>query len=220
MFRNWRDHWYQIGAILFGMLAFDMIFWGGSLDQLTTFMVASFMALLAHQWDEYEYPGGAPLVINAVMYGERNGYDRFPGNMKSMFLVNVPAAYTLYFLGILFSDTVWLGLTIMYFGFFQLIGHGLIMNVKGKTLYNPGLATSIFLFTPLGIAYICYVEAQKIVQTVDYIYAGLGFIAAVIFTLVIPIRSCMDRNSPYAMPIADLNKFNMIEKLKAKGMIE
>lgn len=221
MFKFYRDNWYYVGSIIFAALAFFMGFWGHSiLSPLQIILVYNFMALLAHQFEEYAMPGGAGLIINAVMYGERKNYERFPGNKLSMFLVNVPGAYIFYIAAIIFPDAIWYGLGVMFFGFFQLLGHGLVMNIRGRTFYNPGLITTLALFIPIGIHYICYVIDHNLITGTDYIYAAGTFILSVILILVLPIRSLMDRNSPYPMPAEEMSKFNMLQKLKDKGLVD
>lgn len=220
MFLWYRNHWFHVGAAVFAALAFVMGFWSYRLSTLQTILIYSYMALLAHQFEEYALPGGAPLVINALMYGERKRYDRYPGNKLSMLLVNTVGAYTFYLAAVLFPGTIWLGLAVAYFGFFQLLGHGLIMNIKGRTLYNPGLVTAIVFLVPMGLYYLHYVSSHGLTSGRDYAYGALGFLGAIVFTLVLPIRLCMDRNSPYPLSQEDMSRFHMLEKMKAKGQVD
>ena len=94
------------------------------------------------------------------------------------------------------------------------------MNVRGRTLYNPGLATSIFLFGPIGVYYIGYLIQHDLVRPSDYAYGAAAFIAAVFLILVVPIRLLMDRNSPFPMSDKDMARFEMLEKVKAKGLVD
>ncbi|MDK7341050.1 HXXEE domain-containing protein, partial [Pauljensenia sp. UMB0018B] len=70
--------------------------------------------------------------------------DCFPGNTQSIMLVNT-IAWLLYIASIAFPQAYWLGLGVMFFSLTQLLGHGFQMNIKLKTWYNPGLATTVFL---------------------------------------------------------------------------
>lgn len=149
-------NWYNVGAVLFVVLGFWMTFWGRGLDQLTVILVASLMALFAHQFEEYRLPGGAPIIINIATYGEKQLYDRYPGNTLSMVVVNT-TAWVVYAAAIAFPNAIWLGLAIMFFGFTQVLGHGIQMNIKTKGWYNPGMATSLLLFLPIGGYYIAHV---------------------------------------------------------------
>lgn len=220
MFKFYRDNWHNIGAVLFVALAFFVGFWEDLVSPLQRILIFNFMALLAHQFEEYGWPGGAGLVINGAMYGERTAYDRYPGNKLSMTLVNTAAAYPFYILPILFPGAVWLGLAVMFFGFFQIVGHGITMNLRARTLYNPGLATTLFLFIPIGLYYIHYVHQHQLVTGMDYLYGALTFVASILVILVLPIRSLMNRDSPYPMSTEEMSKFNMLGKLKRKGLID
>ncbi|MGN1382318.1 MAG: hypothetical protein ACI4W2_05805, partial [Eubacterium sp.] len=66
-----RNHWYQLGLIIFIVLAFWALFHGEQPDLTQKLLLASLMALPLHQFEEYELPGGGPLVINKVFWGEK-----------------------------------------------------------------------------------------------------------------------------------------------------
>ena len=84
-----RRNWYYVGGVVFTALAFIMGFWGnGDFSRIEVILIYSFMALLAHQFEEYALPGGAPLVLNAAFYGEKKDYDRYSGNQLNGMLVN------------------------------------------------------------------------------------------------------------------------------------
>lgn len=134
-------------------LSFFMVFYGSLFGQIQRTLIANLMTLAIHQFEEYVLPGGAPLIINAAMYGEKKLYDRYPGNKQSCMLVNI-LAYPFFILPILFPDLIWLGLAQIYFGLFQVVGHGGVMNIKSKGWYNSGLATAVLLHLPIGIRYI------------------------------------------------------------------
>lgn len=220
MMSFYRDHWQNVGAFIFVLLTVYLVLWGQGLNTVETLLVLSFMALLAHQFEEYTLPGGAGLVINAVMYGERKDYDRYPGNKQSCMIVNTFAAYPFYIIAFYFSEYIWLGLAVIFFGLFQLIGHGLVMNIKGRTWYNPGLATTLFMFVPIGVYFIYYVNMKGLISAEDYLYAFFTFLSAIFIILFLPIRILMDRNSPYPMTVKEMSKFNMLYKVKRKGIID
>lgn len=60
---------------------------------------------------------------------------------------------------------IWLGLGQVLFGLIgQVIVHGVIMNRKLKTLYNPGLVAVVLGHVPLGILYLMEVVGQGTAQ--------------------------------------------------------
>jgi hypothetical protein len=212
-----RDNWYNIGAAMFVALAFFMGFWGDQFSRIQVILIFSYMALLVHQYEEYALPGGAPAVLNRVFYGEKKDYDRFPGNKQSCLLINA-LAYPFYIVPIFFPNLIWWGLATMFFGFFQFIGHGIIMNLRGRTWYNPGLAAVIFLHIPIGIYYIVYVQQHGLATWLDYVLGLVGFIAAYVIIVIMPVRSLSGRDTPYPFSAEEINRFNVIGKLKAKGI--
>ena len=220
MIKFLRNYWYYLTSVVFLVLAFYTGFW--RVDRLTrveVILMYSFMALLAHQFEEYVFPGGAPTVLNVAFYGETTNYDRFPGNKQNGLVVNL-SAYPFYIAAILLPDLIWLGLATMYFGFFQTLGHGVFMNVRGKTLYNPGMATAVLLHLPIGIYYIVYVTAHHTVGEGDYLYGFFGFAAATVLIVILPVQGLKDRNSPYPFSREELNgHLGMLEKYRANGVL-
>ncbi|RNM43697.1 HXXEE domain-containing protein, partial [Staphylococcus aureus] len=90
-----------------------MGFWGHEqLSQIQIILMYSMIALSIHQFEEYVFPGGAPLVINKATYGEMKDYTRYPGNTLSVSIVNI-SAYIFYILAIIFPQFIWLGLATM-----------------------------------------------------------------------------------------------------------
>lgn len=218
MIRFYRDNWYKITGIVFCVLAFIMGFWGQDLRPLQVILIYNFMALLAHQFEEYVLPGGAPVVLNAAFYGEKKDYDRYPGNKQSCMLVNT-LAYPFYLLSIFNQDIVWLGLATMIFGFMQVIGHGITMNIRGKTWYNPGMATAICLHLPIGIYYLQYIHHYNLVSGYDYLYAFLTFVLSVLVIIILPVQLLKDRKTPYPMSEEEIARFNMVAKYQSNGVL-
>jgi len=219
MFAWYARNWYNVGAVLFAGLAFWMIFWGGaSLDRLSVILVASLMALFCHQFEEYRLPGGAPIIINIATYDELVLYDRYPGNTLSMVVVNT-TAWVIYAAAIMFPGAIWLGLATMYFGFLQVLGHGIQMNIKTKGWYNPGLATALFLHLPIGIYYIVYLNQHQLASGWDYLWGTLGVIGIMLVTVIAPVQGLKDRNTRYALTEEEMNRFGMLDKLTARGVI-
>ena len=145
----YRDNWFYVGAVVFTVQALILLFCGNSMNLLTVLMILSFMALNVHQFEEYACPGGFPMVMNMAFMGETAVPERYPLNKKSAFICNVGFMYPVYILGIIFSNHLWLGLAIVLMGVAQIFVHGIAFNKKMGTLYNPGMASIIFLFIPL-----------------------------------------------------------------------
>lgn len=214
----YRSHWYDIGFWIFVGLSFYMGFWGVyQFSKIQIILLFSFMALLIHQFEEYSLPGGAPVVINRVLYGEKEKYDRFPGNKQSSMLVNV-SAYVFYLLPVFFPNLIWLGLAQMFFGFFQLLGHGVVMNLRMKRWYNPGLLAVIFLHVPLGIYYIYYITQNRLATGWDYLWGIVTMFVGILITTALPILALKNPESSYPFTQEEVSRFNVPEKMKEKGL--
>ena len=204
-----RNHWFRLGLIFSMVLAFYGLFAGSFLSAVERLLLASLMALPLHQFEEYEMPGGGPLVINRVFWGEKKDFMNYPGNWNSIMIVNV-SAYVFYIAALLLPHVYWLGLAMMLFNLFQVLGHGLEMNIKGKTWYNPGMGTSIFLFLPISLAYI--LEIRELL-TLPAVLAALASVAAIVLvTVIFPVQGLKSRNSPYRIPEWQYRQFEKVRR--------
>lgn len=199
-----RNHWYQIMLVAFVCMAFYALFFGENLSMLQKLLLASLMALPLHQFEEYELPGGGPVVINRVFWGEKDAYRNYPGNWNSIMVVNL-SAYIFYILALLLPGQHWLGLATMLFNLFQVLGHCLEMNIKGKTWYNPGMATSLVLFLPISITYIW----QILPQTTAGVWGGAFamLVAMLLLTVILPVQLLKNRQSTYIIPNWQIERF-------------
>jgi hypothetical protein len=214
----YRNNWYYVAGVAFVAIAYFMGFWGDQFSRVQVILIYNLMTLFLHQFEEYALPGGAPLVINVALYGEKKDYDRYPGNKQSSMLVN-SLAYPFFIAPVVFPNLIWLGLAQVFFGFTQIVGHGVIMNIKSKTWYNPGLATAVLLHLPIGVYYIYYVSSRDLVAASDLLYGLAVLVVAILVIIRLPIRLYQDRNSPYPLTAEEMARFNMLEKLRTKGIL-
>ena len=122
--------------------------------------------------------------------------------------------YPLYIAGIIFSDCYILGLMLMYFSMTQIIIHGIIFNIKMKRLYNPGVATMLFILIPVGIYYIWYVASHFSLAWWYYVAAGVLLLPVSFCSLMLPIKLLADKDSKYIWPQDDCEKFHVLEKMR------
>lgn len=193
----YRHNWYYVGTWILVILGFIVGIYSRYWEPLLPLMVFSWMALLAHQFEEYAVPGGFPAVFNITVLGEREVPERHPLNANQCLWTNVILSYPIYLAGIIWWNTIWLGLIITLAGMMQLVVHGLITNIRLKSLYNAGLGTTVFLFLPIGIYYWWYVATNGMTQWYDYIIAVIGAIAVAGGTILLPIRLIGSKDSPY-----------------------
>ena len=217
MIEYWRHHWYYIGAILFVALTFLLVFGLLPLSHVQVILLASFMAMLVHQFEEYAWPGGFPSMANIALSGEREAPDRYPFNANQCFISNVFLTYAFYLSAVLFPDVIWLGLAQVMLGMLQILAHGLAANIKLKSFYNPGLGATVFLQWPIGIAYIAYVSQAGLATPLTYMLGFIGAIAAALALFGIPVMTMRNRGTNY--PFYEREMYGFAEE-EIRGMLE
>jgi len=193
----YRKNWYYIGGVIFVILTFLTGFFGCGVNPVRKILILSFMALLVHQFEEYALPGGFPLIFNKILSKEKEHPDRFPLNSMSSCIVNTFMGYTFYLLPVIFPDWYWLGILTMMFGFSQFIVHGILVNVKIKSLYNPGLGAVIFLHYPIGIYYLRYIYSHCTVETWQWFVGIFCTPIAALIIVQLLLQLLKNKNSPY-----------------------
>ena len=212
----WRRNWYYIGGILFVALAYYMGFWGSLFSRIQVILIFSFMAMLVHQFEEYALPGGFPSITNMVMFGEKKAPDRYPLNANQCFISNVFLTYPFYIIPVFLPNVIWLGLAQVFLGMFQLIAHGIVVNIRLKSPYNPGLGAVVFLHMPIGIYYIWYVTTNNLSSPGDFVIGFIAFIIAAMLLFLLPIRLLADKESKYPFAEAEIYGFAKakVEKIR------
>lgn len=214
IFRLVSKYWYYAGGILFVVLAFLVGFSGEALDPLRRILLLSFMALLIHQFEEYALPGGFPAVFNVALAREKEFPDRRPLNRKSSVVVNVIGGYLFYTLPILFPGAIWLGLAQVLTGMSQFIIHGIIINSRMKSVYNPGLGSVIFLHWPIGLYYIWYITTHGFAQPWDWVAGVVCTVLAALLIIMLPVRAFANNLKPeYAFSAEEMGRFRVKEKM-------
>lgn len=216
--KYWRRNWYWIGGIIFVALSFFMGFWGVRLlSHIQVIMVFSWMAMLVHQVEEYGWPGGFPAITNIINFGETKIPDRYPFNQNLCFVDNVFTTYTFYIVPIFFPHLIWLALAQTLAALIQLPAHGIMVNIKIKGFYNPGLGATVFLQLPLAIYMIWYVSANGLATGWDFVFGALGGIVGYALCFGLPVMLMRNRNSKYTFTEKEM--FGYAEK-KARKILE
>ena len=212
-----RKNWYYIGGVLCVVLGATLALHWNDISTLRRLMLVSLMALQLHQLEEYAWPGGFPAVFNLAVHPTGSRPDRCPLNRLSVLVVNWGVAYLFYAFGIYFSHVIWLGLGVVLVGMAQLGFHGVFVARKMRTLYNPGLFTSAFLFWPIGIYYIWYVVSNGLVQWWMWPVAVVIFVVVAVFGVNGPIALFKNENSPYPFSEEEMARFQVREKMERQN---
>lgn len=169
--RFFERHWFDVGGILGIVLAVWLTVSGSSMPTLTLVLWLSLISLLAHQVEEWRWPGWFPGMLNVVLFRSDDPW-RFPLNVRSGLAVNVGVGWIGYLLAALFAqEALWLGLATILVSLGNCILHLIVIPIRGRMLYNPGMVTSLLFFAPLVVWFI--VIAWPLMSVAD-IVAGLA----------------------------------------------
>lgn len=192
-----RKHWYDLGGII-SIAIFIFLF--SNFKSLTDYQILMWLNLVSlffHQLEEYRIVGTFPGMINRVLYNSDTP-DRFPLNTNTSVYVNVVVGWTTYFFAAFFAEKViWLGIATIIISLGNIIAHTTVFNIKGKTIYNAGLATSWLFFAPCVFFFFKIIHKDNLVTNIDYfIGIPLGVLLNVV-GIVKLIEWCADRNTTY-----------------------
>ena len=94
-----------------------------------------------------------------------------------------------------------------------MFAHGIVTNRAFRSFYNPGLATAILLFLPIGAAYLWYGQANGLLSPSDWV---LGIIWCAVFLAGFywwTFRYMPDENSRYPFAPEEMERSAMWAKL-------
>lgn len=114
---TYRKNWPRVGAVL-GMAALggaSTLIAGKRLDKLRALSVMNFIALLVHQYEEYEDPGYFPGQFNSGIF-KSDQPRNYPLNTNTAMCINTAVAYPFYIAPIVFPKVKLLGLPPVLFG--------------------------------------------------------------------------------------------------------
>lgn len=158
------------------------------------------------------------MIMNRALQGS-DIPDRYPLNQFSAMFTNVFFAYVIYLLPIIFPNVIWLGIAPMLMGMMQFMIHGIMTNIKMKSIYNPGLGAVVFLHIPVGVYYIYYITTNGLATGRTWAIGIIYTIAATGFVLgYLTYIGFSDRNSKWVFDEDELKRFNVEEKLAKKNI--
>lgn len=157
-------------------------------------------SLFLHQMEEWGYPGYFPGMLNTALFSS-DIPDRYPLNANSGMIVNVFFGWGSYVLAALFwRQAFWLVFATMMVSIGNIVAHTLIFNIKGKTLYNPGLITSWLCFAPIVYFFFDTVMVDYLATPLDWTIGLVLGVALNYFCIYKMILWLADRNTPYVFP--------------------
>ena len=194
--RNYRDNWFNVGAVLAMAIAGALALSGRRLSRSRLFSALNLAALMVHQFEEYGFPGYFPGLLNAGVF-KSDKPDRYPLNTNSALIVNAVVGYPFYLLPVLFPKRRSLGLAPVLFGFGQAVFHGIVPPLRAKARYGPGFLSAFFLHVPIGINYIRAVGSERPSGRGDWARAAAYTVAVAALGIGAPLRLLRNEESPY-----------------------
>ncbi len=193
-----RFHWFDLGlglAVVAGIFLLILRPTG-----LTLLLWLSLITLFLHQFEEYRFPGYFPGMMNSVLFSSQQP-DRYPLNAQTALVVNVGMGWLFYFFAAVFNEhAIWLGIATILVSVGNLIGHVFLFNIKGKTVYNPGMLTAILLFLPFSVVFFFWVIQNHVTSPLDWIVGILLGIALNTIGIFKIIDWMKDKDTPYVFP--------------------
>lgn len=184
-FARWPVVGLTIGAALAVTLVALAVGDRDRLDDLRFVLAVSLLTLLLHQGEEYVRPGGFPQMVNQVVF-RSDIPDRYPLDQRTSWIVNVALGWSVYGLAVLVGPAaVWLGIATLTVSAGNVFAHTLLFNVRGRTLYNPGLATCWLLFVPVIVWFATLAARDDWVHVTDVV---VGIVVGLILNYVGVIR--------------------------------
>lgn len=192
-----RNHWFDLGIILALITVFFLLYENIDVHSLQFLLWLSLIFLFIHQFEEYRYPGYFPGMINMVMFNSEMP-DRFPLNSNTSLVINILVGWLCYALAAIFYDkAIWLGIATILVSLGNFVAHTFVFNIKGKTIYNPGMITSIVLFLPIVIYIFYFINANHVATATDYVIGILLGIALNYIGILKLIVWMENKNTPY-----------------------
>jgi len=212
-----RDHWYDIGIIPMAVTIVCLVINWNFIGVLQKIALLNYLVIFWHQFEEYRLPGGEPAITNLAMQPSDKGKeDRYPLNQNNAMVINLAAAYIVYFLPVIFPDVLWLGFMPVMFGMSQFIMHGILTPRKiGNRIYSPGFCAVLFGHVPLGISWFYYTISNGMLGWSDVLLGPVyqaAFIA--IFMRKIGYGLLSGPDSAYSFPEDEFERGGYAERIR------
>jgi len=195
---TFRYHWFDFGIILAVLLGTALIITRPQGMQLIMWL--SFGSLLLHQTEEWRFPGYFPGMLNVAMFKSQIP-DRYPLNANSGMMINVLIGWGAYILAALLWDKMmWLAIATLMVSAGNIVAHTFIFNIKGKTLYNPGLITSWLCFFPIIYVFLIFTSEHDLISSSDWVLGLTIGLLLNYFGVFYMVKMMANKHTAYIFP--------------------
>jgi hypothetical protein len=168
-------HWFDVGGVLGVLLAAWLIAAGPSMSPLTLVLWISLLTLFAHQVEEWRWPGWFPGMLNVVLFRSKDPW-RYPLNPRSGLVVNVVVGWVSYLLAALLAEgALWLALATILVSVGNSVLHLIVIPIRRRMAYNPGMATSLLCFVPVTVWF--FIVAWPMMTLLDIVLGSIVGVA-------------------------------------------
>jgi hypothetical protein len=215
--RFFTRHWHDVGLVSAVVAGIYLAVAWNDVGVLQRILILNFIVVLLHQFEEYSWPGGFPSVANLVMLVGPMSRVFKPLNQLSSAVANCVFAYAFYLVPVFFPNAIWLGLSTFIVGsVLQVIGHGILVNYRIRSLISPGTVTAVFGWLPLGVIYVHYIYKHGLVSGWDWLGAvGCTVVSMYLIFYAIEQLWLGSDNPKYPFEQDELERFHIAEKLEA-----
>ena len=166
------------------------------------------ITLVAHVWEEWVLPGGFGYIYN-------DGCLNYPMNRLSDMTTNLMGVLTISVIGFYWAYRTFKGKSInqtfvtrtgicvflisVLEGFMHIKGGINYLDTYG--FYNPGRATTIFMFLPIAVFFFISFRKNKPTKK-DWLIGAIATMVVVLVMIILPEAIFKDPNSPFGYPNA------------------
>lgn len=180
---NWlKKDWAKVGLMLSIYLFVFLLVFVKDNDFILFLILLQTPLYMLHQTEEYVFPGKFEVFFNRRIFKVNSDVE--PLNENFIFFVNIIYIWFLLpIFGLLSKYNYNIGLWIPYFSFFAGVAH-IVLSIKAKKMYNPGLIVSLVLNIPVSLWSIFYFYENKIL---DSLFMNYHCIIGLVGNLVLPV---------------------------------
>ncbi len=196
-----KKNWARTGFILsIFLLVFLIVFVRH--DDIVVFIILLQTPLyMLHQTEEYVFPGGFGEYFNTEIFKLDTKDGALDQNF--IFFVNILLIWiALPVCGLLSTIDYQYGLWIPYFSFFAGIAH-ILLAIRAKKIYNPGLIVSLLINIPIGLWSIIFLLDNNVLENFflnPHIAIGFGVNALLPILGVIVLKRYQRNKGEQKMP--------------------
>ncbi len=178
---RFRSHWFDVGVVLGAALVLVWLIARPNFASVQLILWVSLITLFLHQFEEWRWPGWFAGFLNIGLF-RSDDPTRYPLNPTSAMVVNVVVGWSGYVLAALcWSNALWLGVATLTMSIGNCVFHLVFMPLRLRIPYNPGMATSLFLFLPTVIWFFVEASSQGLMTVGDLLIGiPLGMVLNVV----------------------------------------